>query len=181
MGAKRGQPKVVRPAGKRKVVSHLVSAHGLSQRRACRLADLKLSTWQYKPRKQEREGLRQRLRDLAAERRRFGYRRLHVLLRREGWRVNHKAVHRIYVEEGLQVRKHKRKRVSRSERHPLLVPRGPERALVDGLPARPAGHRPEVPDAQHRRRLLARMPGDRGRHLLAGQPGPCRAAGSSVP
>ena len=132
MGAKRGQPKVVRPAGKRKVVSHLVSAHGLSQRRACRLADLKLSTWQYKPRKQEREGLGQRLRDLAAERRRFGYRRLHVLLRREGWRVNHKAVHRIYVEEGLQVRKRKRKRVSCSERHPLLVPRAPnERWSMD--------------------------------------------------
>ncbi len=72
MGAKRGQPKVVRPAGKRKVVSHLVSAHGLSQRLAYRLADLKLSTWQYKSRKQERKGLRERLRDLAAERRRFG-------------------------------------------------------------------------------------------------------------
>ena len=132
MGAKRGQPKVVRPAGKRKVVSHLVSAHGLSQRRACRLADLKLSTWQYKPRKQEREGLRQRLRDLAAERRRFGYRRLHVLLRREGWRVNHKAVHRIYVEEGLQVKKRKRKRVCRSGRSPMLVPQAPnERWSMD--------------------------------------------------
>ncbi len=123
---------MVRPAGKRKVVSHLVSAHGLSQRRACRLANLKLSTWQYEPRRQEREGLRQRLRDLAAERRRFGYRRLHVLLRREGWRVNHKAVHRIYVEEGLQVRKRKRKRVSRSERHPMLVPHAPnERWSMD--------------------------------------------------
>ena len=122
----------MRPAGKRKVVSHLISAHGLSQRRACRLADLNLSTWQYRPRQQERDGLRQRLRDLAAERRRFGYRRLHVLLRREGWRVNHKAVHRIYVEEGLQVRRRKRKRVSRSERHPMLVPRGPnERWSMD--------------------------------------------------
>ena len=123
---------MVRPAGKRKVVSHLISAHGLSQRRACRLADLKLSTWQYKPRKQERHGLRQRLRDLAAERRRFGYRRLHVLLRREGWQVNHKAVHRIYVEEGLQVRKRKRKRVCRSERSPMLVPQAPnERWSMD--------------------------------------------------
>ncbi len=123
---------MVRPAGKRKVVSHLVSAHGLSQRRACRLADLKLSTWQYKSRKQERKGLRERLRDLAAERRRFGYRRLQVLLRREGWRVNHKAVHRIYVEEGLQVRKRKRKRVSRSERHPMLAPGAPnERWSMD--------------------------------------------------
>jgi len=116
---------VVRPAGKRDVVAHLVVAHGLSQRRACRLADLKLSTWQYAPRRREVPGLRARLKELAAFRRRFGYRRLHALLRREGWQVNHKAVHRIYVEEGLQVRKRKRKRVARAERQPLLVPQAP--------------------------------------------------------
>ena len=116
---------MVRPAGKRKVVSHLVSAHGLSQRWACRLANLNLSTWQYEARKQDHDALRGRLKELAGERRRFGYRRLHVLLRREGWRVNHKAVHRIYVEEGLQVRKRKRKRVSRSERSPMLIPQAP--------------------------------------------------------
>ena len=64
--------------------------------------------------------------------RRCGYRRLHVLLCREGWRVNHKAVHRIYVEEGLQVRKRKRKRVSRAERQPMLVPEAPnQRWLMD--------------------------------------------------
>lgn len=103
----------MRPAGKRAVVSHLVEARGLSQRRACRLAELNLSTWQYRARRKEPPGLRERLKELAAERRRFGYRRLHALLRREGWRVNHKAVHRIYVEEGLQVRKRKRKRLAR--------------------------------------------------------------------
>ena len=96
---------MVRPAGKRKVVLHLVQAHGLSQRRAFWLADLNLSTWQYEPRGKEPTGLRERIEELAAERRRFGYRRLHALLRREGWRVNHRAVHRIYVEEGLQVKK----------------------------------------------------------------------------
>ena len=59
-------------------------------------------------------------------------RRLHVLLRREGWPVNHKAVHRLYVEEGLQVRKRKRKRVSRAERCPMAVPRAPnERWSMD--------------------------------------------------
>ncbi len=113
---------MVRPAGKRKLVSHMAQAQGLSERRACRLAGLSLSTWQYKARKTERAGLRARLKELAYERRRFGYRRLHALLRREGWRVNHKAVHRIYAEEGLQVRKRKRKRVSRTERRPMLVP-----------------------------------------------------------
>ena len=113
---------MVRPAGKRAVVSHMIEAHGLSDRRACRLAQLNLSTWQYRARRAEQAGLRERIKELAAERRRFGYRRLHALLRREGWRVNHKAVHRIYVEEGLQVRRRKRKRVSRAERQPMLVP-----------------------------------------------------------
>jgi putative transposase len=123
---------VVRPAGKRVVVSHLVSAHGLSERRACRLAKLNLSTWQYRCRGTDRPGLRTRIRELAYERRRFGYRRIHALLRREGWRINHKAVHRIYVEEGLQVRKRKRKRISQGERQPLAVPQAPgERWSMD--------------------------------------------------
>ena len=118
---------MVRPAGKRVVVSHLVQAHRLSQRRACRLAELNFSTWQYRARRKEQPGLRERIKELAGERRRFGYRRLHALLRREGWGVNHKAVHRIYVEEGLQVRKRKRKRVARSERQPMVVPQAPNR------------------------------------------------------
>ena len=122
----------MRPAGKRAVVSHLVSAHGLSERRACRLAELNLSTWQYRCRGADRPGLRTRIRELAYERRRFGYRRIHALLRREGWSVNHKAVHRIYVEEGLQVRKRKRKRISQGERQPLAVPQAPgERWSMD--------------------------------------------------
>jgi putative transposase len=116
---------VVRPAGKRAVVAHLVQAHSLSERRACRLADLNLSTWQYRARRQARSTLRERLKELASQRRRFGYRRLHALLRREGWRINHKAVHRIYVEEGLQVRKRKRKRLARVERQSMLVPQAP--------------------------------------------------------
>jgi putative transposase len=61
-----------------------------------------------------------------------GYRRIHALLRREGWRINHKAVHRIYVEEGLQVRNRKRKRISQGERQPLAVPQAPgERWSMD--------------------------------------------------
>jgi putative transposase len=116
---------VVRPAGKRAVVLHLVEAHGVSERRACRLAHLNLSTWQYRARRQAQSTRRERLKELASQRRRFGYRRLHALLRREGWRINHKAVHRIYVEEGLQVRKRKRKRLARVERQPMLVPQAP--------------------------------------------------------
>jgi len=100
----------------------MVSEHGLSQRRACRLAGLNLSTWQYKPNKPTVTGLRERIIELAGERRRFGYRRLHIMLRREGLNVNHKAVHRIYREEGLQVRKRKRKRIGPADRQPIMLP-----------------------------------------------------------
>ena len=65
--------------------------------------------------------MRTRLKELAAVRRRFGYRRLHVLLRREGWEVNHKKVYRIYTEERLQVRRRRRKRISRTERRPMIA------------------------------------------------------------
>ena len=97
-------------------------AHGLSQRRAYRLADLNLSTWQYRSIKQLVKGLRERIVELAGERRRFGYRRLYILLRREGWVINHKAIHRIYREEGLQVRKRKRKWIGPADRQPIELP-----------------------------------------------------------
>jgi len=70
----------------------------------------------------EQEALRMRLRELAGSRVRYGYRRLHILLCREGWRVNHKRVCRLYRLEGLQVRRRKRKRCSRSPRAPLPAP-----------------------------------------------------------
>jgi len=65
---------VVGPTGKRAVVSHLVSVHGLSQRRAYRLAGFSLSSYQYRCRSHDDEALRARLKELAAKRRRFGYR-----------------------------------------------------------------------------------------------------------
>ncbi len=67
-------------------------------------------------------GLRERIIELAGERRRFGYRRLHILLLREGMNVNHKAVHRIYREEGLKVRRRKRKRIGPADRQPIELP-----------------------------------------------------------
>ena len=82
-------------------------------RRACELARISRATAYYRSCKRDRGELRVRLRDLAAVRVSYGYRRLHVLLRREGWRVNHKLVYRIYKEEGLEVRtKKRRKRIS---------------------------------------------------------------------
>ena len=84
---------------------------GLSLRRACRLVGLGRSTQQYRSRpKADDAPLRQRLRELAEQRRRFGAPRLCVLLRREGWRVNHKRVERIWQREGLKVPKRQPKR-----------------------------------------------------------------------
>jgi len=107
------------------VVHYLVAEWCLAERRACGLASLSRSTVRYRPRRSGDQELRERLRELAGERRRFGYRRLHVLLRREGHEVNHKRVYRLYREEGLTVRKRRCKRVSRAERVPLQAPAGP--------------------------------------------------------
>ncbi len=93
----------------------------LSQRRACGLMELYRATCRYRRRRVEDRRLRVRLRELAEERRRFGYRRLQVLLMREGWQLNHKRVYRLYVEEKLSLRrKHGRKRSG--VRQPLPEP-----------------------------------------------------------
>ena len=78
---------------------------GYSQRRACSLIGLDRKTYRYASRRPADEAIRKRLRELASERRRFGYRRLHILLRREGIEVNHKKLYRLYKEERLTVRK----------------------------------------------------------------------------
>ena len=107
-------------------------AHGLSERRACGLVGTHRSSCRYAVRRLEPAGLRDRLQGLAQERRRFGYRRLTVLLRREGWTVNPKRVYRMYREEGLGVRRRKRKRIGAVERQGLAIPVRPnERWSMD--------------------------------------------------
>lgn len=96
--------------------------HGLSERRACRLAGLDRSTFQYQKQDQGDEALRKRLRELANERRRFGYRRLGILLAREGFVVNHKKLFRLYREEGLAVRRRRGRKRALGTRRPILVP-----------------------------------------------------------
>ena len=68
------------------------------------------SSYFYKSRRPSQAGLRKRIREIAETRVRYGYRRIHILLRREGWRVNAKRVYRLYVEEGLQIRNKRPKR-----------------------------------------------------------------------
>jgi putative transposase len=90
----------------------------LSQRRACGLMELHRATCRYRGRRSADPQLRSRLRELAEARRRFGYRRLQVLLEREGWRVNHKRIYRLYVEEKLSLRRKRGRKRSRV-RQPL--------------------------------------------------------------
>ena len=90
-------------------------AYQASERRVSRLVLIRRSTLRYQGHRDRQEALRMRLRELAATRVRFGYRRLTVLLKREGWRVNAKRIYRLYSEEGLTVRtKYRKKTASRS-------------------------------------------------------------------
>ena len=84
----------------------------MSERHACRLMELARSTHRYRPRRAERDAaLRARLKELAAKRMRFGYRRLKAVLVREGILANHKRVYRLYREEGLAMRIRQRRRI----------------------------------------------------------------------
>lgn len=95
----------------------------MSERYTCRLLNLARSTHRYKPRASGRnDTLRQRLRELAEKRPRFGYRRLHALLNREGWHANHKRIHRLYREERLSLRRRRRKHWVRAGRLSLVTP-----------------------------------------------------------
>jgi putative transposase len=99
----------------------------ISERRACELMGLWRTVLHYQARTELRnDELRARIGQLAAERRRFGYRRIHAMLRREGVRVNVKRVHRLYCKDELQVRRRRKRRGVALERRPLLIPHGPD-------------------------------------------------------
>jgi len=123
---------MVTPAVKREAVAHLRSAFDMSERRACRTIGCMRMTVRYHSRRPDDNELRQRLRALAQERRRFGYRRLHVLLRREGFTVNHKRLFRLYREERLMVRQRGGRKRALGTRAPMLTPQLPnERWSLD--------------------------------------------------
>lgn len=106
---------MVSPEDKRAAVAHVVQAHGASERRACGLAGQPRSTQQYAPKPKPEDTLPKRIAELAAERPRFGYRRLTALLKRAGVSVWHGRVHRITKELRLQVPRRKRKRFACSK------------------------------------------------------------------
>lgn len=98
----------------------------LSERRACLLVGINRASMRYQSAvKTEDRELQIRIKELALERRRFGYRRIHCLLRREGFEVNHKRVYRLYREAGLIVSKRKRRKSLSVEREPLVLPSMP--------------------------------------------------------
>jgi putative transposase len=116
---------MVTPVARREAVAHLRHGFAMSERRACHVIAADRSSVRYCRRRADDAGLRERLKALARERRRFGYRRLHVLLRREGHAVNRKRVYRLYREERLMVRKRGGRKRALGVRAPIPVPTGP--------------------------------------------------------
>jgi putative transposase len=124
----------VKPAQKRAAAHYFRVGFRVSERRACRLAGVARSSYRYRSVAVDQTALRLRLRELAATRVRYGYRRLHILLRREGWRINHKRVYRLYREEGLGIRVKRRKKLASASRVVSPPARQPlERWSVDFL------------------------------------------------
>jgi transposase InsO family protein len=112
---------MVGPAAKREAVAHLQAAMSLSERRACSIVNADRKMIRYQSRRPPETQLRRRLRELANERRRFGYRRLFILLRREGERSGINRIYRLYREEGLVVRRRRSRRRAVGTRAPVLV------------------------------------------------------------
>ena len=106
--------------------------HEMSERRACKAIGCCRMTIRYQSTRSEDGVLRERMIVLARERRRFGYRRLHVLLKREGHKVNHKKLFRLYREERLTVRRRGGRKRAIGTRAPILLPSAPnERWSLD--------------------------------------------------
>ena len=113
---------MVGPAVCREACVHLRTVYGMSERRACRIIGADRASVRYRSRRPGDGALRDRLRCLAHERRRFGYRRLYVLLRREGQVVNRKRVYRLYREERLMVRRRGGRKRALGTRAPIALP-----------------------------------------------------------
>jgi putative transposase len=116
---------MVTPAARREAAAHLRSVHEVSQRRACSVVGADRSSVRYRSVRPDDGAIRERLQALAAGRRRFGYRRLHLLLEREGVHLNHKKLRRLYTEERLQVRRRGGRKRALGTRAPMAVPDGP--------------------------------------------------------
>lgn len=120
------------PDAKRKAVAHVCDKHGVSQRRACFILAVDRSSVRYTSTRPDDAELREAMKKVASERRRFGYRRIHVMLERQGMVMNQKKLRRLYREEKLQVRKRGGRKRALGTRRPMLLPNRPnERWSLD--------------------------------------------------
>jgi putative transposase len=115
---------MVTPTARREAVAHLCLAFEVSERRACSTLGADRTSIRYRSTRPDDTAVRARLRELAAIRRRFGYRRLHILLGREGIVMNHKKLRRLYREERLQVRRRGGRKRAMGTRAPMTLPQG---------------------------------------------------------
>ncbi|QXX74408.1 hypothetical protein MHY1_03120 [Methylovirgula sp. HY1] len=113
---------MVTPVAQRKAVAHLMCKHGMTERRACKAIGSCRMTMRYKTTRADDAVLRERMKAIAHERRRFGYRRIQVLLKREGFVVNHKRLFRLYREERLTVRRRGGRKRAIGTRAPMTIP-----------------------------------------------------------
>ena len=102
--------KLLTPEVKRQAVSHVRERLGLSERRAARLVNIAVPVYRYKPKPDNDDHIRKRLRELAEQRNRFGSPRLHILLKKEGLVINHKRTERLYRLEGFTLRRKRRRK-----------------------------------------------------------------------
>jgi putative transposase len=116
---------LTRPAERREIALRLMTEWGFSQRRACALTLVNPATVRRDPPPDNPE-IRQRLRELAGERRRFGYRRLGILLEREGIAMNGKKLFRLCSDEGLSVRRRRGRKRATGTRAPMAIPQAPD-------------------------------------------------------
>lgn len=116
---------MVTPAIRRQVVGFVQQAMRMSERRACRAVGVSRTSHRYRSCRKEPKALVDKMRELAKQRPRFGYRGLHRLLRRRGFSVNHKRVYRLYKLDGLHIRTRRRRRYAASPREQLVRPTRP--------------------------------------------------------
>src|SRR5215210_3755866 len=132
----------------------------MSERRACKAIGCCRMTMRYKTTRADDATLRQRMKAIAHERRRFGYRRLHVLLKREGYVINHKKLFRLYREEKLAVRRRGGRKRAIGTRAPMMVPMTNETLFTSLAQARVARRcgRADYDDARPHSRLGWKTP-----------------------
>ena len=137
--------KLLTPGSRRAAVTWAIKQKSYSQRRACRLVGLEPKTYRYASKRPYDGEIRARLRVLAGDRRRFGYRRLHILLAREGVRLNHKRLFRLYRDERLGVCKRGGRKRALGTRSPMALPEAANQRWSLDFVSDALGQRASVP------------------------------------